>query len=808
MASRHELIAIYKGPKHTSCVWPCDDGTETLIGRVEQDDGEETFIKVNQHPGQLVRNLVYRFFGHWKEFRGVDQFVAESFCVETPAGEEAVVAYLCQCRGIGPVMARSIFRLYGDDSVRMLREQPDDVAGTVQRFSIEKAREAAEFLKASQTTERSKIDLFGLLKGRGFPKKVIDKVLADFGAESSQIVARNPYILMRYKGCGFAKCDEMYIDLGLNPLRMKRQALCAWYSINREKGGDTWHRFYVVQNGVKKKISSAKVDIERALKLAIRAKLLSERFSGGQRWIAEYSKEQQETRLAKLIVESEKERDDGIKPVLWKDIVDSLDDITDHQREQGRLATQGFISVLSGLPGCGKTYLAARIIKELAKRYGESDIAVCALAGKAAVKITSEMEKVGLGIQATTIHSLLGIGNANGFHHCRLRPLPYRFVVVDESSMPGVPLFLALLEARAEGAHILVIGDENQLPPIEHGSPLRDFIASNVTRGHLTEIKRQGTVSRIVRACHQIVKESRFTPSPKLDLENGEDFLFIERDDAESQIEALTAVIENQIRRAEIDPIWDIQIIVPVNGSNKPGNSKSPIGRYPLNVILQQILNPDGYRVAGNPFRVGDKIVCRKTGDYKPIASSEERITNEAMGIDNGNQDPQDNQPIRIRNGEMAEVLEVTETSIIARLTFPDRLIMIRRAATPVRDGDDDDSDDDSEDKPSPTGCDFELGYACSGHAYQGCEVRTAIVMIDGHSTAKMVSSKQWIFTGYSRGKTMLIAIGKMKDAMDMCKRDALNKRKTLLKEMILELRKPKVVPLSDEYLELLLEGV
>lgn len=815
MGSRHELIATYNGLKHQSCCWDNDDGSQTIIGRVEvpvndsnRDDDPfdlrqstvEHHIKGQIFPGQLVKNLTYRFFGYWKEFRGVDQFVFESFVAETPAGEEAVVAYLCQCRGIGPVMARSIFREFGDDSVRALRETPEAVKEKTPRLTLENAVAASEFLQKSQTTERSKIDLFGLLKGRGFPKKVIDKVLSDFGAESSQIVARNPYILMRYKGCGFLKTDKMYLDLGLPATKMKRQALCAWYAVASQNGGDTWFPFHVVQNGLRKNISSAAIDVERAMSLAIRAKMLSEKFHKGQRFVAEYVKDQQEQKIADLLDEARREQMENVKPVLWSHVADQLTDVTDHQRDNAKLATSGFVTALAGRPGTGKTFTAARLIQKLRDQFGEMQIAVAAPTGKAAVRVTAAMNAVGLGLTATTLHSLLGFGG-EGFKHNRDCPLPYLFVVVDESSMIDTAMMKSLLDARAEGSHILFIGDCHQLAPVGHGAPLRDMIFADMPHGELKEIQRNS--GRIVKACGEIIDKGRFATSPKLNVAEGENLLLIERNDAESQIDTLAALMTRfqrdfaESKPEAVDPIWDCQVIVAVN-------AKSELGRKPLNAKLQDLLNPDGFRVAGNPFRIGDKIINTKNAQYKLV------IDKEFVPFDPDAEGEVIEPPATcyVANGEQAEVIDVDATKIIARLTLPDRVILIPRSAKQVsEDGDIPDQGGDSEESTG-SGCAWELGYAISGHKSQGSEWPNVIVMIDDYNGAKRVQSKQWIYTSASRAKKVCFLIGQQKTVNQCCQRDALFQRKTFLRERILDLKKPVIVPLSDESLELLLEGV
>lgn len=813
MSSRHELIGVYNGLKHPSCCWQNDDSTEAIIGRVitAETAGEfiqdEKTIKGSIYPGQLVRGLTYRFYGLTKSHdKYGEQFVFDSFVVEQPAGEEAIVAYLTQCRGIGPVIARSIFSEFGDESVMMLREHAEEVVAKVPKLSHEKAIQAKQFLKESEKTERTKMTLLGLLKGRGFPKKVVDKAIDEFGAEAATIIARNPYILMRFKGCGFLKTDKMYLNLGLNPSRMKRQALCCWHAIAKQSGGDTWFRFFEVQNHLRQNVSSAKIDIERAMTLAVRSKMLSEKYHGGQRWVAEYNRDQQEQKIADLIDEANRELADHIAPLLWGHVADQITDVSDHQVENARLATSSFIGVLAGRPGTGKTYTVARIVRLLRDQFGENQIAIAAPTGKAAVRVTAAMEAVGLGLRATTLHSLLEF-RGDGFGYNRERPLPFMFIIVDESSMIDTAMMKTLLEARAEGSHVLFVGDPNQLAPVGHGAPLRDLIAADVPHGELKEIQRNS--GRIVKACGEIIDRSRLVASPKIDLAAGENLLLIERDSAEVQIDTLAAVMTKYQRDATeakpdaIDPVWDIQVVVAVN-------AKSELGRKPLNLKLQELLNPEGRRVAGNPFRVGDKIINTKNASYKSAIKEEvEPINTDFIeGVDNSKSEPTPG--VYVANGEQAEVIEVDSAKIIARLTLPDRTILIPRSARHVsEDGDEPDRGDEESEESTGSGCSWELGYAISCHKSQGSEWPIVIVMIDDYNGAKRVQSKQWLYTGISRAKKLCLMVGQHKTANACCSRDALFQRKTFLQERIIELRNRvapvKPIEFTDEVLELLL---
>lgn len=290
----------------------------------------------------------------------------------------------------------------------------------------------------------------------------------------------------------------------------------------------------------------------------------------------------------------------------------SLPDLSAHQRDQYALAARGSLAVLGGRPGTGKTFSLARILSQIPG--GRS--AVASPTGKAAVRITESLQSAGVqGMRATTIHSLLGPSRDEdsgqwSFEHNEENPLDLDWIFVDESSMCDCPLLASLLEARKPGCRIMLIGDVNQLSPVGYGAPLRDLITVGVPYGELTEIRRNA--GRIVRCCHGIIDRHRFEPSPKLDLtaESPENLLHVERRDPAEQVEAIKAMLERfrggmELAGRRIDPVWDCQILVPVN-------EKSPLGRIRLNTILQSFLNPGGEQTKGSKFRVGDKIVCGK----------------------------------------------------------------------------------------------------------------------------------------------------------------------------------------------------
>jgi exodeoxyribonuclease V alpha subunit len=290
---------------------------------------------------------------------------------------------------------------------------------------------------------------------------------------------------------------------------------------------------------------------------------------------------------------------------------DSLPDLSDHQRQQYAMAARGSLGLIGGRPGSGKTFLMARLVKALP----QGRLAVCGPTGKSAVRVTETLQRAGVeGVRATTVHSLLKPSRDEdsgqwSFEHNEENPLDLDWILLDEGSMECCQMLGHLLAARPPGCKLVICGDVNQLPPVGFGAPLRDLITAGLPYGELVQIRRNA--GRIVRCCHTIIDKHRFEPSPALDLaaESPENLLHVERRDPAEQIETIKAMLE-RFRggmelpgRRRIDPVWQVQIIVPVN-------EKSPLARTRLNTILQSFLNPGGEQAKESKFRVGDKICC------------------------------------------------------------------------------------------------------------------------------------------------------------------------------------------------------
>lgn len=768
MASRkQELVGIYMGEKTRFA----DSGVAVLLVQIPGtgdlfNAGQQIEVKIKIAIGELEPQLSYRFYGTWGSYfsraarKDVEQFNAETYTVAAPHGKAGIVRYLTKAPHVAYGRAEKLYAAFGAEAVAMLRTDPEKARLVCDpKFSAEQANEAAVYLQSQAAMEHCEIDLMEVLDGKGFPRDTPKKAVKKWGNKAAGVIRSRPYKLMTFRGCGFLRTDALYMELGGKPDRLQRQTLCAWYGLARDTEGHTWFPASKAEESIRAMIGAgSKIDPARALLLGKRSGLIATQWDTTEAlWIADAAKANAETTIARIVA------DLLDRPPLWPDVAGL--DISDHQRETLSRSLRGRVSVLGGSPGTGKTYTLARLIKAVIDSCGAESVAVCAPTGKAAVRITETMLGYAVPITARTIHGLLGVAQVEetegwGFAHGPNNPLPYEFVFVDESSMIDTGLMASLLSALNPGTHILFVGDINQLPPVGHGAPLRDMIDAGIPTGSLVEIRRNS--GRIVQACAEMRDAGRFTPSPQLNPDAGENLFSLPVNAPDSIANKIVASLI-AIRDSGIaDPVWECQVIVAVNKGN-------PVARRELNRQLQEALNPGGATAGSNPFRVNDKIVCLKNA-WLPETDADGQTSVEF----NPETGQEETVSVFIANGELGRVVAVKDKLTIAEFDNDRRVLIPRGTASKEESETDDDS-------ASSTGCQFDLGYAISCHKSQGSEWKIVLVAIDESGGARRVCSREWIYTAFSRAKYCCLLVGKLSVAQQMCSRRSLMKRKTFL---------------------------
>lgn len=262
------------------------------------------------------------------------------------------------------------------------------------------------------------------------------------------------------------------------------------------------------------------------------------------------------------------------------------------------------VSLLTGGPGTGKSRTVAALVR--AARSAGARVALAAPTGRAAKRLEEIAARDGEpgAVQASTIHRLLGAqGTSGGFLRGEAWPLDAELVVVDEASMLDAELAAALVEACADGTHLLVVGDPAQLPSIGAGRVLADLVqaaadgvALPVTE--LTTLYRQAEGGAIARLATGV--RAGELPAPPPPESTGYEVVVVPaRGSAEAAQRVVQLVTQSIPTRLGISSS-DVQVVTPVH--------RGDAGTAALNAALKAALNPG--RGEHHGFDVGDRVVA------------------------------------------------------------------------------------------------------------------------------------------------------------------------------------------------------
>jgi hypothetical protein len=271
---------------------------------------DETTVKGPCREGDLEPGTDYRFLGRWEEHhKHGKQFLFSTFCVSEPASRRGIIRYLVKMApNIGEIRADMLWQKFGSSAVKVLREQPAAVVAAG-LLSADQAKEASDELHRQSAFEATKIDLFTLFDRRGFPRTLIDCCLQRWGARAAVRIRQNAFNLLvgrpRMPGCGFTRVDKLYLDLGGNRNRLKRQMMAAWHHLREDlNNGHTWVPFGAAREAIFQRTDREKATPDRAILLGIRAKWLRQHVDRiGTRWVAEVQKAKNERIIADKLQE-------------------------------------------------------------------------------------------------------------------------------------------------------------------------------------------------------------------------------------------------------------------------------------------------------------------------------------------------------------------------------------------------------------------------------------------------------------------------------------------------------------------------
>ena len=639
---------------------------------------------------------------------------------------------------IGPKNARYIVEKFGKKSLDIVFDETDrlvEVRG-IGKKSIEKIKKSVEELRFSK-------NILFHLSGLGISLSLSKKIYSIFREDTLEIINENPYKLIKnVKGIGFLKADEIALKNNLDKTSPYRIESAIIYILT-QKAMNFGHVYYP-KDKLTEEVSSL-IGIEKDLiepiymNLLLSSDIVVDNSFDEPNIYLDYlyiSESYIASKLAKMDLNEDFKILFNIEKEVKKSIESQLIRLSEIQIDAIKSCFEENISIITGVPGTGKT----TIINTISKIFLENgyNISLCAPTGRAAKRIEETT-----GIEAKTIHRMLGYipssyDDIGHFEYNEDNPLDTDLIIIDEMSMVDVVLFEKLLRGIKDNTKLIIVGDVDQLPSVGAGNVLKDLINSNkIKYTKLIDIFRQSENSNIIVNAHKINNGQE----PILNEKNS-DFFFLNTDAPSITRNVVVDLISRRLPKAYgYDYSKDIQILTQ--------SRKGICGVFELNKLLQDILNPkteasDEILVGNKLFRVNDKVMQTKNNYNLSFVDDE--------GEEN----------FGVYNGDMGHIIFIDKSSNKLTVEMDDK----RLIEYSLEDLDN-----------------LELAYAITIHKSQGSEFKSVIIpMFDGY---KLLQTRNLLYTAITRAKENIVLVGDKNVMNNMIRNNTINSRYSNLEKRI-----------------------
>ncbi|GAA1945283.1 SF1B family DNA helicase RecD2 [Amycolatopsis minnesotensis] len=641
------------------------------------------------------------------------QFHVEDYTTVLPATVQGVRRYLGSglIKGIGPKLAERIVDFFGVDALEVIEQTPGRLI-EVPNLGPKRTK----LIAAAWEEQKAIKEVMVFLQGVGVSTSLAVRIYKQYADTAIEVVRTEPYRLAGdVWGIGFKTADTIAKAVGIPHDSLQRIKAGLQFTLSEATGNG--HCFLpdteLIAEAIKILAVDAGLVIDCLAELVGEEGVVADRIPGGDgedvRAIylvpfhrAEIALAGQLTRLLRTSAD----RMPAFADVDWTKALAWLAkttgaELAPEQEAAVKLALTERVSVLTGGPGCGKSF-TVRSIVELA-RAKRAKVVLAAPTGRAAKRLTELT-----GHEAATVHRLLELKPGGDAAYDKDRPLEADLVVVDEASMLDLLLANKLAKAIAPGTHVLLVGDVDQLPSVGAGEVLRDLLAAGTPIPHvrLNRIFRQASESGVVTNAHRI-NAGDYPQVKGLD-----DFFLFSVDDSEEAAKMTVDVVARRIpAKFGLNPRRDVQVLAPMH--------RGAAGAGALNLGLQEALTPsrDGVperRFGGRVFRPGDKVTQLRNNYDKG-----------ANGVFNGTQ------------GVVVDV-RLEEQKLV------------------VRTDDDEDVDYDFAELDELT-----HAYAVSIHRSQGSEYPCVVIPLT--TSAWMMLQRNLLYTAVTRAKRLVVLVGSKK---------------------------------------------
>jgi len=717
-----------------------NEETAYCIAELKTPEGKAPVTILGQLPGVQCGETL-RIDGEWARHpQHGEQFKFAHFKSQLPASVHGIRKYLGSgmIHGIGQSYAKKIVDHFGADTLHVISEDSGrlhEVPGI--------GKQRAKSIKSAWDEQRAVRDVMMFLQTYGVTPAQCVRLVKKYGNGAKRILQDEPYRLAKdIERIGFKTADKIALNLGYPTNSKERIEAGILYTMQQlEDEGHTLGTVEMILEQATSLLGLPPNLIQQQLTTLEQRQLLYSIHvfdSSGQSLGPGYQLPNtagSEKRIAAALARIQ--TTESILPpikidaaIAWAEKRAGFE-FAALQRTALKNTLAAKVSVITGGPGTGKTTILRALVDILQAKH--TRLALASPTGRAAQRLAEAS-----GASASTIHRLLKYDPVSrGFTHRRDEPLPCDFLILDEASMLDTRLAAHLFDAIPSGAHLLLVGDADQLPSVGAGNVLGDLLTAppaKVTR--LDTIYRQGEESGIVTTAHAILHGEThpgMTFRSLRELDPQQDFIFIEAEDPQQCVLAIKYLARDYIPKTHgIDPIRDLQVMSPMH--------RGTAGISLLNTELQQALNPREQaesRLRSDPDYAAARQTHFREKTKRPLPSElEYGSTTYRIG----------DKVIQTRNNYDKNVFN-GDTGII-------RAIAADRSGLTVEFG------DTGVEYTKGELADVQLAYAISIHKSQGSEYPVVIIpLLKQHF---LLLQRNLVYTGITRARSKVYLVGSL----------------------------------------------